>query len=136
MGKLRLRNPHSLCYVNAGFVSLLRALEQAGLQPACLTFALALCGKAVEKDVPFLLAHSCRFRELTPGWAFDDRQRDSAEYLRTLWNQGSSLLRGGYPDIDPGTVCDFDHRGGYSDSCSPQVPGHATAGHLWLVLGW
>eukprot|EP00439_Symbiodinium_sp_Y106_P077805 s1399_g16.t1 len=88
----------------ASFVSLLRALEQAGLQPACLTFALALCGKAVEKDVPFLLAHSCRFRELTPGWAFDDRQRDSAEYLRTLWNQGSSLLRGGYPDIDPGTV--------------------------------
>eukprot|EP00439_Symbiodinium_sp_Y106_P052975 s3469_g7.t1 len=88
-GKLLLRNPHSLCYVNAGFVSLLYATEQAGCLPDRITFAVNLCKKAVEKNSPFLLTVSSRFRALTPAWSFDDRQRDSAEYLHVLLEDGS-----------------------------------------------
>ena len=90
-GQLKLRNPHALCYVNAGIISVLYAMEQALHAPAGLAFLFNLCRKAAEKEVQFLLIQSNRFRALTPAWTFDNNQRDSAEYLHALLQDGSHL---------------------------------------------
>ena len=91
--RLRLRNPHAMCYVNAAILALLLA----SLDPAPalivpeLQFLLKLGKKAANELKDILLPQMHKFRQLTPHWVFDSVQKDTAEYLHAVFNTVSSL---------------------------------------------
>ena len=91
--RLRLRNPHMLCYANASILALMYAFESSEHAHAQLDFLRLLLRKAaVDKSTTFNLAASLRFRQLTPTWDFSAQQKDAAEYLRDVL-QATSILQ-------------------------------------------
>ena len=89
--RVKLVNPHQLCYVNAGFLAMTYAFQQAGVGIDALHFIIKLLTKAAERGVMFKLTQSLRFRQLIPAWVYDAVQRDSAGYVQQLL-QAQQLL--------------------------------------------
>ena len=82
--RVKLLNPHNLCYVNAGFLAMTYAIDQAGIRPESLRQVLAMAHKAADRGVTLRLTQSNRFRQLAPHWIYDEVQRDTAEYMQQL----------------------------------------------------
>ena len=77
--RLRLQNPHSLCYLNAGVLSLVHFLEVVG--SAEYSALSRLCQQAEQADRPLLLSQQLVVRSLFSGWRFTSVQRDCAELM-------------------------------------------------------
>eukprot|EP00439_Symbiodinium_sp_Y106_P072822 s4608_g13.t1 len=82
--KLRLVNPHSLCYINAGIIAMLYGLEVSQIPLGPMQFLYVLARKAAERGVALKLVQSYRFRTLVPEWNYNEEQRDTAEYIQQL----------------------------------------------------
>ena len=82
--RIRLANPHNICYTNAGFLAMTYALQCAGIALGSLEATINLAGKAADKGVSLRLTQSHRFRQLLPNWVYDEVQRDTAEYVQQL----------------------------------------------------
>ena len=86
---LRLRNPHSLCFLNAGVLSLVHFLEVAGLSEYA---ALAqICRQAQGADRELCLSQQLVVRSIFAGWRFSSVQRDCAELITQALAQRHSL---------------------------------------------
>ena len=86
---VRLRNPHSLCYLNAGALSLVHFLEVSGLLDyAALAQA---CRQAQRTDRILCLSQQLVVRSIFAGWRFSDVQRDCAELMTQAISQCYSL---------------------------------------------
>ena len=83
--RLRLTNPHSLCYVNAAILALLHCIREAGLDPVELQFLQKVGIKAADRGINLLLTQMHRFRCLTPHWQFTAEQKDTSEFLHELF---------------------------------------------------
>ena len=87
--RLRLRNPHSLCYLNAGVLSLMHFAEVMGLRAYA---SLVQVGReAQRRDRELCLSQQLMVRSLFPGWRFSDVQRDCAELLSLAVTQRANL---------------------------------------------
>ena len=90
--QLRLRNPHSLCYLNAGVLSLVHFVEVAGLN--AYAALVQVCRGAQQGGRELCLSQQLVVRSLFQGWRFSNVQRDCAELLsqavtqqRSLWSE-------------------------------------------------
>ena len=81
---LKLVNPHSLCYINAGILAMMHGLEAASLPWGPLQFLYNLAKNAASRGVVLKLVQSHRFRSLVAEWVYNEVQRDTAEYTHQL----------------------------------------------------
>ncbi|CAE7211370.1 unnamed protein product, partial [Symbiodinium necroappetens] len=89
--RLQLRNPHAMCYVNAGVLALLHCIEIGDIATPELQFLIKVGEKAATKASNLLLPQMQLFRRLTPEWTFHDEQQDTAEYLHAFFSGVMSL---------------------------------------------
>ena len=87
--RLRLRNPHSLCYLNAGILSLVHFVEVVGLN--AYSALIQVCRGAQQGGRELCLSQQLVVRSLFPGWRFSNVQRDCAELLSQAVTQRGSL---------------------------------------------
>ena len=106
--RVRLHNPHNLCYMNAGVLAMLHALQvdsiPRGLRPLRDAVLHAPSGGLT------LSAHFA-LRSLFQGWVLDRRQRDVAEftdfvlskvgYVHVHW-EARTIGRGVHSTVDSG----------------------------------
>ncbi|CAE7884031.1 unnamed protein product, partial [Symbiodinium necroappetens] len=85
--RLRLDNPSSLCYANAGVLLLVHGSSQLCNYPEELKFLRAVGRNAAERDVTLLLPRMHGLRKLAPQWEFGAEQKDAAELLRVMFTQ-------------------------------------------------
>ena len=81
---MRLRNPHSLCYVNSSVQAILHLLYTAGQEYYNLEFLHQACQASVRSGVLLNLSTNLMFRSILPGWTYDAVQRDAGEYAMLL----------------------------------------------------
>ena len=86
---LRLRNPHSLCYLNAGVLSLVHFLEVTGLSDYAAL--VQVCRQAQGADRELCLSQQLVVRSMFAGWRFSSVQRDCAELLTQALAQRQGL---------------------------------------------
>ena len=89
--KLRLRNPHNLCYVNASILMILHSMELNSLEVSSLKFLTKVGTLAASRDQALLLTQMHQFRMLSPRWVFNTEQQDASEYLQALFAQTDDL---------------------------------------------
>ena len=77
--RLRLRNPHSLCYLNAGVHSLVHFLEV--IRSEDYSALVQVCRQAQNSGRVLSLHLQLVVRSLFQGWRFTNVQRDCAELL-------------------------------------------------------
>eukprot|EP00439_Symbiodinium_sp_Y106_P077393 s432_g16.t1 len=82
--KVKLRNPHSLCYVNAAILAIMHALRNHIHPGHSLQFLAKVGEKAAQRDVPLHLPQMNLFRKLVPSWTYDAQQQDTAEFIHHL----------------------------------------------------
>ena len=83
--RLRLHNPHSLCYLNAGVLSLVHFLEVA--QSGDYSALVQVCKQSQSSDRVLSLSMQLVVRSLFRGWRFTNVQRDCAELLTQAVSQ-------------------------------------------------
>ena len=106
--EVRLRNPHNLCYVNAGTMAMAHALQDnllpRGLRP--LREALLQA-----RGRELVLSSHFGLRSIFQGWTFDRRQRDAAEFTNFILHkvgyshvhwEARTLGRGAHTTVDSG----------------------------------
>ncbi|CAE7216578.1 unnamed protein product, partial [Symbiodinium necroappetens] len=80
----RLVNPHNLCYMNAGILAIMHALEDLepprGFRLLRDTIKQSACGE-------LNLSTHFGLRSIFQGWTLDNRQRDAAEFIGFLLNK-------------------------------------------------
>ena len=86
--RLRLHNPHQLCYLNAGVVAVLHVLQLQGLSD--LRPLIALCQRNAEQGRMITLSQHTELRSLLSRWDFGPVQRDASEMFMHLLPQQSS----------------------------------------------
>ena len=103
--QVQLRNPHSLCYVNACTHALLHLLYASGQEYGNLEFLHQACRSSLRHGMSLTLSTLFMFRSLLPNWQYNDVQRDAAEYamllldsLRMLGSLWHLLPRGLFDD--------------------------------------
>ena len=77
--KLRLHNPHQLCYVNSSVTAMLHVLnlvESTDLRPL-----VALCKQAANDETALALRTQLVVRSAVPRWIFNAEQKDASEFL-------------------------------------------------------
>ena len=89
--RLKLRNPHAVCYANASVLALLHCVVIGNHSVPELQFLIKVGQKAAEKASTLLLPQMQLFRNLTPAWTFDTEQQDAAEYLHALFSRATRL---------------------------------------------
>ena len=77
---LRLRNPHSLCYVNSSVHAILHLHHVTCKEYRNLEFLHQACRAAVAGNCELSLHTNLIFRSVLPGWRYNNVQRDAAEY--------------------------------------------------------
>ena len=87
---VRLGNPHQLCHMNAGVLSLLHAaqsmrmVEIAGIE--------ALCRQCAGSGQVLMLSRQTQVRSVMPRWNFGPTQSDVSEFLLSLLSLCSEAL--------------------------------------------
>ena len=79
--RLRLHNPHALCYMNATLIALMHGLLKHNHEWSGLQFLRQAGRDAVEQSVPLSLSRMPRFVRLCQRWGFQARQEDASEFL-------------------------------------------------------
>ena len=102
--RLKLRNPHKLCYMNATLIALMHGLSCHDHPWRSLQFLRRVGQQAADQSQPLLLRDIPRFAQLCRQWGFEDRQEDAAEFLlkvllpasqfNTVWEQRSLTPEG------------------------------------------
>ena len=80
-GKLQLRNPHMLCYMNATLISVMHCLVELQHPWSHLQFLHRVCQRAAHESRPLLLSDLPKFAHLCRRWGFRARQEDASEFL-------------------------------------------------------
>ncbi|CAE7208391.1 unnamed protein product [Symbiodinium sp. CCMP2456] len=83
--RLRLRNPSSICYLNAGVLALLHAVNALPQYPVELCFLRSVGRTAAERGTEVTLTRMNGLRKLTPSWEFTPEQQDTAEILHLMF---------------------------------------------------
>ena len=78
---VRLHNPHNLCYMNAGILALVHALQDTALPRGLRQIQDAIDGP---QGSGLNLAAHFGLRSLFRGWTLDNRQKDAAEFTGFL----------------------------------------------------
>ena len=86
--RLRLGNPHQLCYMNAGILSLLHASQD--MRIAELASIEALCRQHADRGHTLLLSRQLVVRSMLPRWDFGPTQRDVSEFLLSFLSAASA----------------------------------------------
>ncbi|CAE7483485.1 unnamed protein product, partial [Symbiodinium microadriaticum] len=81
---VRLHNPHNLCYMNAGILALVHALQDTALPRGLRQIQDAINGP---QGSGLNLAAHFGLRSLFRGWTLDNRQKDAAEFTGFLLNK-------------------------------------------------
>eukprot|EP00439_Symbiodinium_sp_Y106_P039661 s233_g4.t2 len=79
--RLRLHNPHALCYMNATLIALMHGLLEHNHEWSGLQFLRQAGRDAVEQSVRLSLSRMPRFVRLCQRWGFQARQEDASEFL-------------------------------------------------------
>ena len=82
--RLRLRNPHSLCYVNSSVCALLHLLQEldGGFGNLCFLHQAGI--RSINDGTILNLSSNLMFRSLISAWRYADEQCDAAEYCMLL----------------------------------------------------
>ena len=108
--RLRLGNPHQLCYMNAGILSLLHASQD--MRIADLAGIEALCRQRADRGHILMLSRQLVMRSTLPRWDFGPTQRDVSEFLLSfLSTESASWFRWEARQVGPGGIRVVD-RGG------------------------
>ena len=81
---LRLRNPHSLFYVNSSITAILHMLQFDGQDFGRLEFLRQACVASCSTDSLLSLTSNLMFRSILPRWSYDAVQRDAGEFAMLL----------------------------------------------------
>ena len=82
--RVKLHNPHSLCYVNASVIAVIHALCCSNVSLGRMAFLTRLFDENVNSGSVLRLGANLMFRALLPRWTYDSEQKDAAEYLLAL----------------------------------------------------
>ncbi|CAE7854043.1 unnamed protein product, partial [Symbiodinium necroappetens] len=89
--RLRLRNPDTMCYANAGILALLHVAGRRTTFPEELEFLRKVGHKAAERNIELHLPRMNGMRKIAPGWDFNPEQKDAAEFLHVAFNNMSTV---------------------------------------------
>ena len=89
--RIRLQNPHAVCYANAATLALHHAVLCPSMQVPEIHFLQKLGNNAAAQNKSLFLPQLNLFRRLTPQWVFDAEQKDAAEYLHGVFQAASSV---------------------------------------------
>ncbi|CAE7280696.1 unnamed protein product, partial [Symbiodinium sp. CCMP2456] len=82
--RVRLRNPHNLCYMNAGTIAMVHALQGTDVPRGLQLLQDIVLGA---QDTEITLSTHFGLRNLFAGWSLDNRQRDAAEFTQYVLNK-------------------------------------------------
>ena len=90
--RIKLHNPHSLCYVNASVLAVVHVLHAANASLGRMNFLDRIMAESVASGSALRLGANLMFRAMLPRWTYDAQQRDAAEYLLALL-EATNLLQ-------------------------------------------
>ncbi|CAE7413734.1 unnamed protein product, partial [Symbiodinium microadriaticum] len=89
--RLKLQNAGAMCYLNAGLLALLHAINQTAQVPEELRFIQKLGNNAAERGIALSLSRMNGIRKLAPNWVFSTEQKDAAELLHEMFSRMRDL---------------------------------------------
>ena len=89
--RLKLQNAGAMCYLNAGLLALLHAINQTAQVPEELRFIQKLGNNAAERGIALSLSRMNGIRKLAPNWVFSAEQKDAAELLHEMFSHMRDL---------------------------------------------